>query len=189
MNQLDFDAQIQKDFDDAGLDTPLPTTLDATILDLTAIRKEIQSCAANSAANRAQESVDQAIIGRELGHTDKTKILDNIRTSESKNATFRVFKNVRGKSQKSNLTTVDIPASRPSPDQLDDPQTHLDDPKVWDKEDKPFRTLILPEEITQYLKARNQRHFGQATGTPFTQAPLAELITWQADTDTAELIL
>jgi hypothetical protein len=100
-----------------------------------------------------------------------------------------MFKNVRGKSQKSNLTTVDIPASWPSPDQLDDPQTHVDDPKVWDKEDKPFRTLTLPEEITQYLKARNQRHFGQATGTPFTQAPLTELITWQADTDTAELIL
>jgi hypothetical protein len=52
-----------------------------------------------------------------------------------------------------------------------------------------FRTLTLPDEITQYLKARNQRHFGEATGTPFTQAPLAELITWQADTDTAELIL
>jgi hypothetical protein len=88
-----------------------------------------------------------------------------------------MFKNVRGKNQKSNLDTVDIPTSWPPPDQLDNPQTHLDDPKAWDKDDKPFRTLTLPEEITQYLKARNQRHFGQATGTPFTQAPLAELIT------------
>jgi hypothetical protein len=31
--------------------------------------------------------------------------------------------------------------------------------------------------------------FGQAHGTPFTQAPLAELLNWQADTETAELIL
>jgi hypothetical protein len=36
---------------------------------------------------------------------------------------------------------------------------------------------------------RNRRHFGQAHRTPFTQAPLADLINWQADTDTAELIL
>jgi hypothetical protein len=112
MNQLDFDAQIQQDFDDSGLDTPLPTTLDATILDLTATCKEIQSCAANSAAIRAQESVDQAIIGRELGHTDKAKILDNIRTSESKNVTFRMFKNVCGKNQKSNLTPLKLCSAR-----------------------------------------------------------------------------
>jgi hypothetical protein len=48
MNQQKFDAQIQRDFDEVGLDTPLPTTLDATILELTAIRKEIKTCAANS---------------------------------------------------------------------------------------------------------------------------------------------
>jgi hypothetical protein len=36
---------------------------------------------------------------------------------------------------------------------------------------------------------RNHRHFGQAQGTPFTNAPLADLINWQADTETAELIL
>jgi hypothetical protein len=91
--------------------------------------------------------------------------------------------------KKSNLTTVDIPTSSPSSDQLGNPTTHLDDSKVWDKDDKPFCTLTLPEEITKYLAARNQRHFGQAQGTPFTVAPLAEMITWSADTETAELIL
>jgi hypothetical protein len=37
--------------------------------------------------------------------------------------------------------------------------------------------------------ARNQRHFGQAEGTPFTVAPLAELLSWEGDTEAAELIL
>jgi hypothetical protein len=60
---------------------------------------------------------------------------------------------------------------------------------VWDKDDKPFCIMTLPDKITKYLTARNQRHFGQAQGTPFAVGPLAELITWQADTDTAELIL
>jgi hypothetical protein len=41
LNKLDFATQIQQDYDDAGLDTPLPTTLEDTILELTAVRKEI----------------------------------------------------------------------------------------------------------------------------------------------------
>jgi hypothetical protein len=68
--------------------------------------------------------------------------------------------NVRGKNQKSKLTSVDIPTSWPSTDQLDDPQIPLTDPKVWDKDDKPFCSLTLPDEITKYLTARNRRHFG-----------------------------
>jgi hypothetical protein len=36
---------------------------------------------------------------------------------------------------------------------------------------------------------RNRRHFGQAQGTPFTQAPLSDLLNWHADTETTELIL
>jgi hypothetical protein len=189
MNKKNFDVQIQRDCEDAGLNTPLPTTLEATILELTAIRKEIKTCAANSDSTCIQESVDQAIIERKLGHHDKAKIIDNIRKAESKNATYRMFKTIRGKNNTCNLTTVHIPKSWPPSDQLDNPAIHLADPKVWDKDDKPFRTLTLPDEITKYLTARNQRHFGQATGTPFTVAPLAELITWTADTDTAELIL
>jgi hypothetical protein len=82
-----------------------------------------------------------------------------------------MFKNIRGKKNTSNLTTVDIPTSWPTSDQLGNPAIHMADPKVWDKADKPFRTLTLPEEITKYLTARNQRHFGQAIGTPFTIAP------------------
>jgi hypothetical protein len=100
-----------------------------------------------------------------------------------------MFKNVRGKNQKSKLTSVDIPTSWPSIDQLDDPQIPLTGPKVWDHANKSFRTLIFPDKITTYNTARNRRHFGQAQGTQFTVAPLADLITWQADTDTAEPIL
>jgi hypothetical protein len=37
--------------------------------------------------------------------------------------------------------------------------------------------------------SRNRRHFGEAHGTPFTVAPLAELLTWEGDTNTADLIL
>jgi hypothetical protein len=36
---------------------------------------------------------------------------------------------------------------------------------------------------------QSRRHFGQAHGTAFTTAPLANLINWQANTYTATLIL
>jgi hypothetical protein len=121
MNHQNFDAQIQQDYEDAGLDTALPTTLEATVLELTAIRQEIKTCAEHSDMLRIQQSVDQAILERDLGHPDKAKIIENIRTADSKNATYRMFKNVRGKNQKSKLTTVGIPTSWPSPDQLDNP--------------------------------------------------------------------
>jgi hypothetical protein len=155
MNHQNFDAQIQKDYDDAGLDTKLPSTLAETVLALTAIRKEIKTCAAESDTIQIQESVHQAILERDLGNSDKAKVIDNIRNAESKNATYRMFKNVRGKNQKSKLISVDIPTSWRSIDQLDDPQIPLTDPKVWDHADKPFRTLTLPDEITTYLTAQN----------------------------------
>jgi hypothetical protein len=97
MNKLDFAAQNQQDYEDTGLDTHLPTTLEATILELTATCKEIQACPANSSTICIQESVDQAIIEQELDHPNKAKIIDNIRNAESKNVTYRMFKNVRGK--------------------------------------------------------------------------------------------
>jgi hypothetical protein len=123
---------------------------------------------------------------KHTGNKNAAKIIDNIRKCEAKNEAYRMFKNIRGKNQKAGLTTVDIPTSWPRPQRLDDPTKILADSKQWDKDDQPFRTLNLPEEIVMYLKARNQRHFGQAQGTPFTVAPLAELIVWEADTDTAE---
>jgi hypothetical protein len=100
-----------------------------------------------------------------------------------------MFKNIRGKNNKSGLSTVDVPKSWPSPHDLSDPAIPLDDAKQWDKDGKAFKTVTIPDEIELYLMARNQRHFGQAEGTAFTCAPLAELLSWEGDTHAADLIL
>jgi hypothetical protein len=99
-----------------------------------------------------------------------------------------MFKTIRGKNNKSGLSNVDVPDSWPPPHALDDPEVLLDDAKQWDKDDTAFKTVTIPEEIDLYLRARNQRHFGQAEGTPFTQAPLAEILSWEGDTYAAGLI-
>ena len=49
--------------------------------------------------------------------------------------------------------------------------------------------MDAPEEITQYLLAHNQKHFGQAAGTPFTVPPLRHHVDFSASTESCELIL
>jgi hypothetical protein len=189
-NNRNFDDQIHIECLDAGFALEnLPTTLEATTVALTNVRHDIYNSEKDSEQLRKTEQAEQVSLERNLGNTNTAKIIDNIRKCEAKNEAYRMFKNIRGKNQKAGLTTVDIPTSWPPSSRLDDPTKFLTDSKQWDQDDKPFKTLDLPDEIAMYLKARNQRHFGQAQGTPFTVAPLAELITWEADTTTAELIL
>ena len=50
-------------------------------------------------------------------------------------------------------------------------------------------TITEPSAIEYYLLLRNRLHFGQAHGTPFTVAPLAQNLDWAASTKAAETIL
>jgi hypothetical protein len=61
--------------------------------------------------------------------------------------------------------------------------------QTWDKEKTPFREVTLPDKLEYYLVQRNRRHFNQAEGTCFTVPPLSASLNWQADTNTAELLL
>jgi hypothetical protein len=47
-------------------------------------------------------------------------------------------------------------ASWPPPHDLSDPAIHLDDAKQWDKDEKAFKTVTIPDEIELYLMARKQ---------------------------------
>ena len=47
----------------------------------------------------------------------------------------------------------------------------------------------MPEEIERILLQRNQLHFGQAEGTPFTRPPLQVDIGYKAEGYAADLIL
>ena len=52
-----------------------------------------------------------------------------------------------------------------------------------------WETITVPEDIESLLIQRNQKHFGQAAGTPFTQPPLQADVGYKADGYAAELIL
>jgi hypothetical protein len=143
----------------------------------------------NSRQLRVDENTERISLDRSLDRLFKAKVLKNIQKEEQRADTYRMFNNIRGKSNKSRLSTVDVPEVWLGSQDLEDPDIHLADSKLWDTEDKPHKSITLPEEVELYLMARNRRHIGQAHGTPFTVTPLAKLLTWDGDTDTAELIL
>jgi hypothetical protein len=122
---------------------------------------------------------------RSEDHQDKAKIINAMRNSELHAQMYSMFHNVRGLSQQSSLASIDIPDTWPAPGEPGE----WCDRKVHSKQERPFYQITLPAEIDYYLMERNRRHFGQAHVTAFATAPLANLINWQANTDTAELIL
>ncbi len=52
-----------------------------------------------------------------------------------------------------------------------------------------WKKIDVPDEIVKHLLERNQKHFGQANGTPLTCPPLSDILDWSASTETADLIL
>jgi hypothetical protein len=52
-----------------------------------------------------------------------------------------------------------------------------------------WKTLDCPKSIETHLLQRNQKHFGQAAGAPFTVPPLSQEINFGASTAITDLIL
>jgi hypothetical protein len=48
-----------------------------------------------------------------------------------------------------------------------------------------WQQIFNPEQIASILQARNQAHFRQAKGTPFTIPPLSTMFGWCGTNDTA----
>jgi hypothetical protein len=89
----------------------------------------------------------------------------------------------------SHFTSLQIPQDWPELNAEVANIQSVSDPKAINNQDDKWRTIELPEEILYYLRLRNRLHFGQAEGTPFTAAPLRELVDWEASTKVSDLIL
>lgn len=83
------------------------------------------------------------------------------------------------------LDRLEIPAAWPASETPLEDLSSLEDPKKAEN----WRTITDPHEIERYLLLRNQLHFGQAQGTPFTVFPLAEELDWGGSTSVADDIL
>ncbi|KAI2506413.1 hypothetical protein MHU86_8039 [Fragilaria crotonensis] len=52
-----------------------------------------------------------------------------------------------------------------------------------------WQQVDVPTEVIEHLRRRNQKHFGQAAGTPFTVPPLSQELGYSGDGEYAEQIL
>jgi hypothetical protein len=184
-NGINIHERLTKASAQSRINKPLPDTTKAATLAIAQVRKDIRACLKKSKETRALEQLERIAMERTDVNCDKAKILHAMDNSEQHAQTYSMFRNICCKSQQSSRTTVGIPDTWPAPGE----PGNWCDPKLHAKQHRPFRQLTIPSEIEYYLMERNRRHFGQAHGTPFTQAPLAELLNWQANTETAELIL
>ena len=94
---------------------------------------------------------------------------------------FKKIQFIRQSGHTKGLTTIKIPR---------DPAVTSDERmKELPDNDSTWKTVRIPEEIEKLVLERNQRHFGQAEGTPFTQNPLSMDVKYNGSGLQAEAIL
>jgi hypothetical protein len=111
MNCTDFTIQLQCDITAAGIDKELPSNLEDTLRAITTVHQDIRECQTNSRRIRTDENSARIALERSLNHLPQAKILANIHNEEQRGETYRMFKNIRGKNNKSGLSNVDVPDS------------------------------------------------------------------------------
>ena len=115
-----------------------------------------------------------------------------MKVSENKARVYSLLKHQRKKIKNSGgIDRLEVPFSWPTMQDYDDTIDYeLEDPKTLDpKNSSQWREINYPREIEFYLRLQNQRHFGQAEGTPFTSSSMKKKFDWSAFTQEAELVL
>jgi exonuclease III len=186
-----FDATLQTLLQDHEMhNKTLPANRHDCKRSLTEVSKAIRELENNSAHQRRDEQVAAAEIYDATGQKDKATLVKEIRQAEAMSDTFRLFTNIRSKQTTSSLTQIEIPHDWPPPHTPYADIHNLTDPKAHAETDNPsWKLITLPDEINYYLLLRNQRHFGQAQGTPFTIPPLSDDIDWAASSAASDAIL
>ena len=138
------------------------------------MQKEISDIIKNDFKVRHDELRDLVATLEASGDDEKKKkILARLIKAEELKSVFQKLQAVRGRMGSKGLSYIEVPV---------DPNA---DPKLCTE----WKKIDMPDEIVKYLLERNQKHFGQANGTPLTCPPLSDILDWSASTETADLIL
>ena len=150
------------------------------------LRTELQDASKQSRDIREEELNSRINDKHQVGSPDHLKRLKNIKIGEATKRAWQSIKFLRTQSGSTQtLNRIDIPASWPIPIPNSTQWNTLENPATCTQ----WQTITSPTDIEQYIRLRNHGHFGQAQGTPFTELPLRNEISWQADTPTSDDIL
>jgi hypothetical protein len=104
---------------------------------------------------------------------DKSKILKQLIKAEDIKAMYAKIRALRKNQSRQRISKLKVPL---------DPN---EDPKTC----RQWRTVDLPDKILNLLRKRNQTHFGQADGTPFTVGTMKQDFGFEGANQTSELVL
>ena len=154
----------------------LPLTKSTCSTALKAAKKRVTEIVSESYQRRDEErdrKIHQLATSDNVLDKNTVKTLRRQKQKEENRNLSRKLKQVRTVKKSQGVTRLEIPVN---------PQQ---DPKSCTE----WKQIDIPEEVLKHLVARNQKHFGQAQGTPFTVYPLAEALSFDGLTPTGEDIL
>ena len=161
-------AILQRMVDKNPLEFTIPNDEKACNMALRATKKKIREIVSQSFEQREIER-ERRIKDLEASATkadkSKAKILRRLRKAEAIKQLFKKLKAVRTSTVQPGVTRLEIPVH----------------PTIDPKECTEWQTIDVPSEIVDNLQRRNQLHFGQAHGTPFTISPLSDDLGFQGD--------
>ena len=167
---------IQKDWSKAGFDGTFPTSLRVCKTILKHVKQEVSDLVKNSYQQREQEHKQRVeSLSKSMKKSDKDEAtrLRHLQKAEAINQLFSKLRSLQQIQQKTGVTRIEVPSPSDA------------DPKTCNS----WVQVDIPDEVAKHLLTRNQRHFGQASGTPFTTHPLNTDLGFDGQAPAAEEIL
>ena len=173
---IDLTTIIRRDLQEKNVDMLLPHTKADCIKMLRRLRSEVRRIVTDSFKQRDVERNERIRSLEDSNQkSDKThaKLLRRLRRAEAIKQLFDKLKYARTRGVRQGIAMIEIPRH----DGVD-PKTCTD-----------WQTIEIPTAIAHHLQQRNQKHFSQAQGSPFTIAPLADDIGFEGTGPFADDIL
>lgn len=181
---FDRTAVVSRKLALAHLPNNLPSSL-AALQELLRQREEkLRDLVIKSRSSRAQYLQSTADTCSQAQQHRRALALRKINRHELAQATWQQLSFLTSKGHQ-RLDQLEIPTSWPPSSIPVEHITELEDPKLATS----WKLVTDPAEIEQYLLLRNQLHFGQANGTPFTISPLSDEFDWCASTSSSDEVL
>jgi hypothetical protein len=168
---LNMSKSIAKLRSKASQRRTLPITAMACSIALREVQGALKTIVRAAAAHRRDHLENLAEICALREDKDKSKNLKQLIQAEDIKAMYSKIRALRKNQSRQGITKLDV---------LLNPN---DEPKTC----RQWRTVDLPNKILALL--RNQEHFGQAEGTPFTAGTLKQDFNFEGLTQTSEMVL
>ena len=164
----DFADQLERliqqiDWDD---NPPLAPSKDDVVAKLREAQREIKSIRTEANEHRSNFLQERAAAEALAGNEDVAKVLRRIEKAEATKVCYGLLRKYLKPTTRGGITQIEVA-----------------------NDDGTTRIVTEPNEVFDLILKRNHAHFSQATGTPFTTAPLSEWLGRCGETEIGQDIL